>query len=1085
MPLQFQQFNVPLGYGVKLGEGPYSMEPPGLLALLNGRVGQRGLIQKRRGYEALASLGTTPRKLFSHGGTLLCAGAGGVTESDTILYAYDHGESQWTKQGLGWMSGTLPDMDLGRRTVSRDGAKSHTDSDHCIAGVSSEYAVSAYVVNDKVGSDPDRVFVTVQDIASAHASDDVGDRTRTTMPVTVSERDPSPVGSTDPTTSPRCLTVADDAIVVYRDLINNKVRAEVFDTSAETWGGNATLATDAHGSTNTLDACTGVSDYWYVAYRTTTPSIKVMRFTGASTLTATHTVTISEDAQVVGIYANGNNVWVYWFDSTNGVRCAILSPTDLTTTLAATTVDATTTEQVDHMGASQIGLNEACLVWSRAGSNSTPSRPELELRTIDTSGTLGTQRTRQNLVLCSRPVNVGSYMYAVVRYDAGSVTGATAPLALKSEGFSSLYLLQLGALSNLDATAADDVFRLNGWAQLGLTVTPRGRGHIANLEITAGPEEGATILTYASPTDFDISRSDAAAYDYSQAGTDLLTWCRPTAFPYDRRWSSASMARAMLLSGSVPAVYDGQAATEHYFAHPPEGGTMSSTTGGSLSAGDYSVALVWEYRTAQGDVMLSPPALCKTSAGATSVTVSASDKIQVTVPSLTVGHKYDTNSTTDATQRAVAVRLYRTRVNDDIYYLDSSNAAAAVCDPYSTSLLSLETSVADTVIEALEPLYTTGGELDHYPFPALDVVAVHDNRWFGIPSEDPYAVVFSCEQEFGEVPWHHPSFTVRIDQDGPNIALASLDDKLVVFKADSIWVIHGRGPARNGTDSGYVAQRLASSQGCVERRSIAVTEQGVFFRSRLGIHVLDRGMNVQYVGEDIERLFGAAFDPVVITSTEVLPDSQEVYFYAFHSGTSYIVIVYNYGVGQWAYDTIAYSEGNLPVATSTYHRGTVVVAGQTPVTPFAHKGYVDPNNNHITLGVTTGWIKLDGIAGYQRCRWVNVLAQDDESSMTPYEWRVAVAYNYEVIDEGGEYNPTASQTESFLWADINGRASDQPFARVHLDRQKCTAIAIKISDAVDSVGAAAAARGASIAGLTLDVGLRGRLYPTPQANMQQ
>ena len=1081
MPLQFQQFNVPLGYGVKLGDGPYSMEPPGLLALVNGRVGVRGLIQKRRGYLAIASVGATPRKVMTHTGTLLCAAAGGIAESDTILYAYDHDEADWTRQGLGWMSSTMPDVEIIRRTVSRDGSKGHNNPDHCIAG---NYCVTAYEVEPKDNSgNPDRIFVTVQDISSAQEADDIGDRTRQQMPVTTTERDPSPVGSSDPTTHPRCLSVSGDAILVYRDLLNNKVRAETFTTSTEIWGGNATLASDAHGATNTMDACVGASNVWFVAYRTTTPNIKVMRFSGTSTI-ATHTVTISEDAQAIGVYANSSNVWVYWFDSANGVRCAILSPTDLTTTLAAATVDATTTEQVDHIGATEISTNKAVLLWSRAGSNSTPSRPELELRTIDTSGTLGTQRTRQNLILCARPIGVGSYVFAVVRYDAGSVTGATDPLALKSEGFSGLFLLQIGALSNLDATAADDVFRINGWAQAGLAVTKQGRSHISNLVNTTGGAASSVLLTMASVVDFDFARSDAQAYDYAQAGTDLLTWARVDEAPYDRRWSQGQMARASLFSGSYPAVYDGQAVTEHYFAHPPEGGTMASTTGGSLSAGDYSVALVWEYRTAQGDVMLSPPALCKTSAGATSITVSANDKVTVTVPSLTVTHKYDTNSATVATQRAVRVRLYRTRVNDDIYYLDPSNAASAANNPYSTSLLSLETSASDSIIEAQETLYTTGGELDHYPFPALDHVCVHDNRWFGIPSEDPNAVVFSCEQELGEVPWHHPNYVVRIDADGPNIAIQPLDDKLLVFKADAVWVIHGRGPARNGTDSSYIAQRLASSQGCIERRSVAATEQGVFFQSRIGIHVVDRGLNVQYVGEDIERLFGSSYDPVVIMCAEVLSDSQEVYFYAKHSGTTPIVYVYNYGVGQWAYDIIAGSEGNTSIIDATYYRGTLV-ATSTAVTPYAHTGYADPGTKHITLGVTTSWIKLDGIAGYQRCRWVNVLAQDDSSSMTPYEWRVAVAYNYEVTDEGGEYNPSVSQTESFLWADINARASDQPFARVHLDRQKCTAIAIKISDAVDSVGAAAPAQGASIAGLTLDVGLRGRLYPTPQANMQQ
>jgi hypothetical protein len=557
------------------------------------------------------------------------------------------------------------------------------------------------------------------------------------------------------------------------------------------------------------------------------------------------------------------------------------------------------------------------------------------------------------------------------------------------------------------------------------------------------------------------------------------------------------MNRSVLFPGAVPMVYDGQLLTEHYFLWPPEGALMELDVGaGALSAGDYQVALVWEYRTNTGDRMQSPPSLARTSGGDTEIAAANNDAIAIEVPPLTLTQKCDATDWSTEKRRGVVLKVYRTIANGDVFYLDADEDATPVNEPYlsgfaGSAVLTATTATADATIEVNETLYTTGGELEHYPFPALDFVATHDNRWFGIPSEDPYALVFSSQQILGEVPWHHPSLGLRLDEDGPNVALAALDDKLVVFKRHSIWVVIGQGPDATGGNATYVAQRVSSDQGCAEKRSVVVNSDGVYFQSNAGIHLLTRGLQLQLVSGPVDRQFDQT---LVITSAAALPDRQEIYW-----NTHRVVeagdgpeetnptLVYNWQNRQWAIDHVSNGDGGDALfASGVYHRvayGGTYYATRGAALVYSHEGYAD-GDDWIPLKVTTAWIKLAGIQGYQRVRWLGVMGElprpHDENA---HNWTVRVAYDYEVDEDAYDPTPDWAQEQSYTAAQIAAWTMTSHSARLHLEQQKCQSIIVRVEDSLPDAGTVA--EGARLVSLALDVGLKKQMHPAPQLNMQR
>ena len=147
----------------------------------------------------------------------------------------------------------------------------------------------------------------------------------------------------------------------------------------------------------------------------------------------------------------------------------------------------------------------------------------------------------------------------------------------------------------------------------------------------------------------------------------------------------------------------------------------------------------------------------------------------------------------------------------------------------------------------------SGGIEDNAGPPCFLHVCVHKSRVWGI-AEDGRTLWFSKAFTQGEAVSFSDDFTIYLeDSNGQAIGLASMDDKLVIFTKGRVYYLYGEGPNDAGALSDYPSPiRIVSPVGCIESRSLVVTPAGVFFQSLIGIHLLTRGLEVQFVGQAVQ-----------------------------------------------------------------------------------------------------------------------------------------------------------------------------------------------------------------------------------------
>lgn len=363
---------------------------------------------------------------------------------------------------------------------------------------------------------------------------------------------------------------------------------------------------------------------------------------------------------------------------------------------------------------------------------------------------------------------------------------------------------------------------------------------------------------------------------------------------YDN-WQSARLGDHTYVSGAVTMCFDGVNLFEAGFLYYHSSGALGLAGvlgGGSLSAGTYQAAVVFEQFDATGAVHRSGAAAPKSVAG-----IGANDRITYTVYPLALTARQDSSK-----RPTLACRIYRSLVNQsDLYRVGDIHPASGLLNDPTDPSFTWTDGEADATTGTHPLLYTTGGYLDAVCPPASVAIATHKNRVWLIAG-DRRTVWFSTPYITGEAPRFHELLTLSVDDDGePLTAIGSLDDKLVLFKRGSLYVVVGDGPNDTGAGSDLSSpERISSDVGCIDCRSVVPTPVGLFFQSPRGIMLLTRGLEVQFVGEaviDTTTTYG------VCTSAVLVPNRNQVRFTmatADGGGGNGRMVVYDYRRGRWA-----------------------------------------------------------------------------------------------------------------------------------------------------------------------------------------
>ncbi len=846
-------------------------------------------------------------------------------------------------------------------------------------------------------------------------------------------------------TAPRVLIANGFAVAIFSDGIAGiECRTLDLSTPGASWAGPFTLAADGVAPLFPYGAC-ALSDRFVIAYESTAAApnaIRVKSWSFASTPGALSSVQLTEAIAVVGGFGlqgtTGERVHVGYTVVNVGASVRV---TTLNTSTLATLVAPT---ELYNSGADPNSLTQAISIARISSTQSHIVWQPGDFRTIS----IGFNATTLAAVgvACK---TWGVQLQSEIWFARGKVYGLT--YANNNTGLS----LQ-GSLFLLDFRNGVTVAQP---ARPVATIAPRLC--LINAATGSSTRCASTLCGVVSPLTDQYTTIASAVMDANVKGRVALT--QVTANLADTaRYQCAEVADSMYASGGVPSTFDGvQYAEAGFLLYPEAVTTTPAGAGGSMLPDTYLYAIVYEYVDARGQRHRSAP-----SVAVSAVTVGVGAVNQVTLHGSNLGL---TTRQELAGNTRVGIIAYRTKGSGTVFYrITPDDVPAANWNDPTTATFTIVDRLADSAIGSNPILYTTGGVLPNFCPPSASLCIQHRGRVWLAGCDNPKAVWYSKQITTGEAPGFNDALQFIVDDGGAITALASMDDKLVIFKADRIFVVFGDGPNDTGIGSDLSApQRVPADAGCIEARSVISTPEGLLFQSAGGITLLSRGLEVQYIGSPVTDTLAA--NPIISSAVIVEPQNH-VRFTCEQGNGLGKTIVYDYLHHEWSVFSLT-DPGTLTTAaaaaTSAILWGGVYTwASQaqwnvyTERAPAAGVATFTDGGQWISSSFETAWLKLAGVSGFQRLRRVRLIGENvDPSNLT-----MAIA---------NDYLASYPQTHTWTAADITTTLGGVLELEVRVDNQKTESIRLRVFDAAPSGGpTAVTSAGAYFTGFAIEVGIK-------------
>jgi len=544
---------------------------------------------------------------------------------------------------------------------------------------------------------------------------------------------------------------------------------------------------------------------------------------------------------------------------------------------------------------------------------------------------------------------------------------------------------------------------------------------------------------------------------YAQTGINLASFTIGTT-----AIASSEIGNNLNIGGGFGWMYDGYLPVEqNFFLWPDSVAVVASSTAGSMGAGEYYYQAVYEWSDNQGNIFRSAPSI------PVSITLtSAHTSVTVSIPTLRITYK---------TANILKIVLYRWSTNQPIYYQVTSITA-----PYLNSTTSDYVTIpdgnADSSILGNSIIYTTGGVVEDLNPPSYNITTLFDTRQWIVNSEDPNLLWYSKQIIEGTPVEFSDLFTYYIAPNagttaatGPITAIFPMDDKLIVFKKDAIYYINGSGPDNTGTNSSYSQPLfITATVGCQNQNSIVFMPQGLMFQSEDGIWLLGRDLSTNYIGAPVEKFNGST-----VESALNVPGTTQVRF-TLNTGEH---LLYDYYYSNWGTFT------GVPAISSCVYLGLhTILSAQGRVYQETPGVYLD-GSNPVLMSFITGHIQLQGISGFERILELQILGQ----YVSPHLLNFQIGYDYGAFSEQVLITPS-NYTGVYGSDDIYGQTSPDGGLgsleqwRIQPGTQKCQAFQISLQEVYDPSFGVQAGAGFTLSAITCVLGLIRGYRPVRSAN---
>jgi hypothetical protein len=513
-------------------------------------------------------------------------------------------------------------------------------------------------------------------------------------------------------------------------------------------------------------------------------------------------------------------------------------------------------------------------------------------------------------------------------------------------------------------------------------------------------------------------------------------------------YQDSTLGKNLYVTGGILKNYDGASVTEDNFFLFPEGLTAgaNSASGGSMSNGTYQYVAIYSWFDNRGQLHRSAtsiPLSVTTAAGGTSQTQ------EVVIPTLRLTQKSN-----------VMIELYRTEAAGTIFYALTSFSSPTF-NSKTVDSVTYTDGASDSSLLDNEQLYTTGGVLDNDPAPNASLIVNWKNRLILAGLEDSEELSYSKEYVPGTPAQFSDFFKINIsNQGGPITALGVLDDKLIIFKKSLLFVLSGNGPNATGEQNDYGTPDLVSSDvGCSDPSSVVIMPEGLMFKSSKGIFLLNRGLNVQYIGAEVE-----AYNGFQINAATLIPNKNQV---RFLTNDKYC-LVYDTFFQKWSvFDNHGGKDGEVLSGSYVYLREDEDLV-------FEESSDFLDNGNPISLQIDTGWLSFAGVQGFQRVYKMLGLGE----FFSPHRLKIETAFNYLNLYTESKNINSDDFINSEAYGDGSPYGSDAYYGgdsglnayqfRLDMKTQKAQSIRIKIKELQnDTYG-----KGLSLSNLNFEIGLK-------------
>lgn len=999
MALVKQPVDISFASGLDLKTDPLRVQPGKFLALSNSVFDKQGRLTKRNGYAPLPSVtGTDFLTTFN----------GNLTSVGDTLQALSIGTNSWVNKG-----NILP-MSLNTLPLIRS-STNQTQSDSVIS--SNGLVCTVYTDSVPVSGTPTSMYKYV--VADSTTGQNIVKPTL--IPAS---------GGGAVTGSPRVFLLGSYFIIVFTNVISGTSHLDYIAIST-----TSPLNAPVPGEiASAYIAKTGLSwdgvvlgSVLYIGYNNTSGgqnlSFKTLNSNLILSAAKIYTSQICTIMSMTADVAN-NIIYAAYYDSAGSTGHVLAFDHNLGSVLSPTSIIST--------GAY---VNITCTAINRVI-------------------TVFIEKTNAYSYDSGVPTNFIQYITCTQAGTAGSLTTLARSVGLASKAFLVDGVSYM--LSVYSSPYQPSYFLLNGMGQVvsKLAYSNGGGYRTTGLPSSLVNSDGVAQIAYLYK---DLVEAANKAQGASQAGIYSQTGINLASFNFEvTQITTSEIGSNLNISGGIVTAYDGYSPVEQeFFLWPDSIEATPETSGGSMTDQTYFYQVTYEWADNQGNVFRSAPSVpvsAVVSGG------SGSGSVQLNIPTLRLTYKL---------ANPVKIVIYRWSTAQQNYFQTTSISNPILNDPTVDSIEFTDINSDGTII-GNNLLYTTGGVLEDISPPATDNIALFNDRLWLVDAEDRNLLWYS-KQVIEATPVEMSDLltlyvaptTASEGSTGPMTAIAPMDDKLVIFKANALGYINGTGPDNTGANNNYSDFTIINSVvGCINQNSIVFIPTGLMFQSNKGIWLLGRDLSTSYIGAPVEDYTTTG----IVQSALNIPASNQVRF-TLDSG---ITLFYDYYFNQWG------TFSNVPATSATIYQNLHTYVNSLGQVLQESPGIYLDNTNPVLMSFTTSWISLAGLQGYERFYHMLLLGQ----YISPFKLAVQFAYNYNSsLGQSTIVTPIAPTPNwglDPLWGSSSpwGGGSKVFPARVFPEVQKCQSFQVTITEIYDPSFGIEAGAGLTLSGLNLIVGVK-------------